>query len=244
MCYRTSQRAALEEMKTRFQVTVENPEKFVPFFHKSAFTHPEMPIITSSRPDALQFFSWGLVPSWIKSQEQLNNFLPDTMNARGEGIFETRSYKEAASRGQRCLIPVTGFFEPHTYLDEKGKEKKMPFYIQLKSAAIFSFAGLWSSWCDQATGEIHFTYTMLTCEANPLMAKVHNTKKRMPLILDPAQEKLWLSPDLSPTDVLGFIKPYPQDDMDAYPVSNSLHNPRIDMNIPEALVRNNAFILE
>jgi putative SOS response-associated peptidase YedK len=39
---------------------------------------------------------------------------------------------------------------------------------------------------------------MITTEANELMAEIHNTKKRMPLILSPDNEKLWLDASISP----------------------------------------------
>lgn len=242
MCYRSSQRAALEALKRRYKVEVRQPDLFEPFFHQSAFTHPLTPVIASNQPDQMQFFSWGLVPPWIRNKEQLKAFLPDTMNARAEDIYQTRSYKDAATSGKRCLIPVTGFFESHTYHDEKGKDKKMPFYIHLKNTEIFSFAGLWSAWCDQETGEMHHTYTVLTCEANTLLAKIHNTKKRMPLILSQDDERAWLDPGLTPGDVLGLVKPYPADEIIAYPVSKNLHSPRTDMNTPEALLENRDFV--
>jgi putative SOS response-associated peptidase YedK len=57
---------------------------------------------------------------------------------------------------------------------------------------LFAIAGLWSQWEDTSNGEIIFSYTMVTTEANELMAKIHNTKKRMPLILTPENEKAWL----------------------------------------------------
>jgi hypothetical protein len=34
---------------------------------------------------------------------------------------------------------------------------------------------------------------MVTTEANPLMSEIHNTKKRMPVILTPQNEQDWLN---------------------------------------------------
>ena len=59
----------------------------------------------------------------------------------------------------------------------------------------FAFAGLWSEWVDKTTGEIIKTYTILTMEANDLMSEIHNTKKRMPIILSPDTEINWLQGD-------------------------------------------------
>ncbi|MCO5252263.1 MAG: SOS response-associated peptidase [Candidatus Kapabacteria bacterium] len=47
------------------------------------------------------------------------------------------------------------------------------------------------------------TYTILTTEAIGLMREIHNSKKRMPVILDRANEQLWLS---GQTDTLHEIE--------------------------------------
>ncbi len=51
---------------------------------------------------------------------------------------------------------------------------------------------LWSSWVDRETGEIVKSYTILTTEANELMSEIHNSKKRMPVIILPENKKDWL----------------------------------------------------
>ncbi len=49
------------------------------------------------------------------------------------------------------------------------------------------------------------------------MAQVHN---RMPVILEPADEELWLDPSVAdPVAVLGCLRPYPPEHMETYPVS-------------------------
>ena len=52
--------------------------------------------------------------------------------------------------------------------------------------------GIWSEWTDKTTGEIIKSYSIVTTEANELMAEIHNNKKRMPVILEPDQEENWL----------------------------------------------------
>lgn len=73
-------------------------------------------------------------------------------------------------------MPVTGFFEFH----QLGKQT-FPHYIHLKSRALFLLAGIYE-------GD---TFSILTTEANPLMAFVHNSKKRMPVILPQEMEEAW-----------------------------------------------------
>ena len=44
-------------------------------------------------------------------------------------------------------------------------------------------AGLWSTWEDKATGELHESYTMLTINADrhPLMSRMHKPDPKLPL---------------------------------------------------------------
>ncbi len=45
---------------------------------------------------------------------------------------------------------------------------------------------------DKETGEVIPTFTILTTEADELMTRIHNSKKRMPVILTEHEEMLWL----------------------------------------------------
>ena len=51
------------------------------------------------------------------------------------------------------------------------------------------------------------------------MEIVHNSKKRMPLIIDPEKAMEWLSPDLSEEKIKGFIKPFDPKQMKAKPIA-------------------------
>jgi len=74
-------------------------------------------------------------------------------------------------------------------LDEKGKNKQK-YLLALKDESPFAFAGLWNAWTDKSTGEQLKTFTILTTEANKLMSEIHNSKKRMPVIV--LNETKWL----------------------------------------------------
>ena len=67
------------------------------------------------------------------------------------------------------------------------------------------------------------SYTIITLPANEFMLKLHD---RMPAMLNPELEKLWLDPTLGSKDVISLITPYESDKMDAYPVSGKVGNVR------------------
>ena len=72
----------------------------------------------------------------------------------------------------------------------------------------------------------HFTYTIITTQANELMAQVHNSKLRMPLMLEPEHSKTWLNRDLMPRDIQSILKPIPTDRIKAHTVKQFLGDAR------------------
>ena len=72
------------------------------------------------------------------------------------------------------------------------KAKKQKYLITLPNDELFAFAGLWSEWVNKETAEVVKTFTIVTTEANGLMSEIHNSKKRMPVILDKETETEWL----------------------------------------------------
>ena len=89
------------------------------------------------------------------------------------------------------MVIDNGFYE-WQWLDSKGKNK-IKYEIGIGNDDLFAFAGLYSQWINNSTGEIKDTYTIVTTQVNELMAEIHNTKKRMPIILKPQDENKWLN---------------------------------------------------
>ncbi|NLN25601.1 MAG: SOS response-associated peptidase [Bacteroidetes bacterium] len=186
MCYHTKQTKSAQELRHRFNSKFDNIEEYRPSVY-NGFQHPKTPIITNQKTDTIQLYNWGLIPFWAKDDGIKKN----TLNARMETIHEKPSFRNVVKN--RCLILADGFYE-WQWLDEKGK-KKQKYELTLPENQAFAFAGLWSEWVDKSTGEIRYTYTILTTEANELMAKIHNTKKRMPVIVATDTEQNWLQGD-------------------------------------------------
>lgn len=179
-----------------------------------------LPVITSTQPNALQFFSWGLQPFWAKDAKSIKR----AINARAETLPEKPMFRNLL-KSKRCLVPADGFFE----WQKKGKEK-VPHRISLKSEELFTFAGLWDEWTDKETGEVLHTFSIITTEANELVRPIHD---RMPVMLSPEAEELWLDENEPQEGLISLLLPYNSDEMKAYPVSplvNSPHN-----NVPEVI---------
>lgn len=156
----------------------------------NGYTHLKMPVICNDTPDKIILFHWGLIPYWVKDTTQAREIANMCLNAKIETIEEKPSFRESAEH-KRCVIPATSFYE-WKWLDSKGKNKEK-YEIKLSQHDLFAFAGLWSNWTNKNTGDTIYTFTIVTTEANELMAEIHNTKKRMPVILQPNQVDEWLN---------------------------------------------------
>lgn len=184
MCFHSQQSKSAQELEHRFKATFDNTTDYEPSIY-NAFQFPKTPVITNQQTDKIQLFQWGLIPFWAKDDSIKKN----TLNARIETIHEKPSFRNVINK--RCLILADGFFE-WQWLDLKGKQKQK-YLLTLPNTSLFAFAGLWSEWLDIKTGELVPTYTILTTKANDLMSQIHNTKKRMPIILSEENEKDWLN---------------------------------------------------
>jgi len=147
------------------------------------------------------------------------------INARAETAAEKPSFRRAF-RSQRCLVPASGFYEW-----AKTPQGRVPYLFRLADQPPFALAGLWDRW-HGSDGEELDSYTILTCAANGLLARVH---ERMPCILEREDEAAWLDPDLhEPEAVRALLQPYPAVAMEGYPVSAEVNSPAHDD--PELLV--------
>lgn len=166
-------------------------------------------------PYRLGQLRWGLVPSW--SQEEDSG--PKPMNLRAETVGQKPGFRKMLER-KRCIIPADGFFE----WKAAGK-RKQPVRFMLKDGALFGMAAIYDTWLMADGTKLH-TCAILTTEPNELVAEVHN---RMPVILRPEDEAVWL--DRRITDVealLSLCKPYPLQEMTSYEVDPLVGNVKHD----------------
>ena len=133
---------------------------------------------------ALDVMSWGFPP-------------PPTARAPVVNVRNLSSsfWKGAlANPARRCLVPVSEFCE---WEGEAGHKIKR--WFTLIDRPLFAFAGIWRP---TDTGA---AFAFLTCESNPLVAKVH--PKAMPLILHAEDHRRWL--DGSYDEICALAAPYP-----------------------------------
>jgi putative SOS response-associated peptidase YedK len=164
--------------------------------------------VANNRPDRIEHFHWGLIPSWAKDRKIGNRMI----NARAETLAEKPAFRNALRR-RRCLVPADGFYE---WKKDPGVKTKTPMHIRLKSGDIFAFAGLWETW-RSPDGSVIPSCTLITTQPNELMADIHD---RMPVILRPEDYQRWLDPlERDTGELVELLKPYPAAEMQARPVA-------------------------
>ena len=170
---------------------------------------------TGEQSRELVMLHWGLIPFWAKDPKIGARMI----NARSETAAQKPSFRAAFVR-RRCLVIADGFYEW-----QKQNGTKQPFFIHLRDARPFAFAGLWEHWQGPDASVIE-SCTLLTTEPNDFLRPVHN---RMPVILNPADYGLWLDPEIrQPDQIQHLLRPYPAQEMDAYPVSTFVNRPAND----------------
>ena len=180
------------------------PEVIAREFGVEAFEAPEprynisptqpVPTIRQDREGVSRvgMLRWGLIPRWAKDPAIGNRLI----NARGETVAEKPAFREAFRR-RRCLVLASGFYEW-----SQTSSGKWPFFVYEESRAIMAFAGLWERWrvSDDETIE---SCVIITTSASPFLAEIHD---RMPVILPPDAQTLWLKRETPAQDCLGLLQ--------------------------------------
>lgn len=166
------------------------------------------PVVIEEGGRRLVPMRWGLVPFFAKDTSIGNRLI----NARSESAARLPAFR-AAFRRRRCLVLADGFYE----WQKRGREKQ-PYRIARRDRGPFAMAGLWECWGEEEL----LSFTILTTAANDVVAPLHD---RMPVIVPEALHATWLDPE---SDATPLLVPNAGNDLEAYPVSRRVNNPRND----------------
>ena len=114
---------------------------------------------------------------------------------------------------RRCLVPADWFYEW-----KATPSGKVPHVVRMASREPFLIGGLWDTW-HYGREDALATFTLLTTRPNELAATIHD---RMPLIVAPQDAPRWL--DRTEADVSDLLRPFPAEEMTAYPVSTRVNS--------------------
>ena len=245
MCYSAAMAEKAKKLEEHYGAVAKLPEYLLAedltSYHINGFAkqivnggtkqslHPLMWILPQENPKFLTPLMWGFVPSW-KSGSEIEGFYKESigygsgLNATSEKLFTSRHFMESALN-RRCIVPVTGFFEPYRVLDVK-KPFSIPFHFERKDKGIINLAGIYNF-----TNDGHATFAVLTKSATPLFEKIHHTKKRRPVILHDEQIKNWMDDSAERKDLENILgNDMPDELIFAQPISRDLYSNKVDTN--------------
>ena len=211
MCGRFVLRASPQQLQTLFDLTEAPPTAAR---YDIAPTQPVLAARANPYGGLREatYLNWGLIPFWAKDPRIGSRMI----NARAETAAQKPSFR-AAFKYRRCIVPADGFYE---WKQEEGG--KQPYLIGLESGGVFGIAGLWEHW--EREGSVIESCTLLTTEANELMARLHH---RMPVILEREDYEEWLDPSVQKADaLLHLMRPFSGAEMRAVPVNKVVNNAR------------------
>lgn len=191
-------------------------------YHINAFTHADIPVQTSQNPDSITMARWGLIPYFIRDVADMKF---STVNAKSETIHTAKSFQRYIGT-YRALLWVNGVYEyQHRQIEGKKTPLKVPHFIYRPDFEPFTLGCVYSVWNNKVTVSI------ITTEANELFKEIHNTKERMPVIIESDERDKWLG-ELDKEELDKMMTPYPDDILIAHTISRDLATPNVDSNVP------------
>ena len=180
MCGRYVDPNTTDELLSLFDATGANATDWTPSY-SVAPTDPA-PIVREWIHDEtvqrdVDLASWGLKPGWAKPGG------PAPINARLESVASNGMFRSAFA-GQRCLVPMAGYYEW-----QQMDDGKQPYFIH-GDGDVLAAAGLYAARQDDDVWRISFT--IITRAAQDASGEIHD---RMPVFLTPGVWGQWLSPE-------------------------------------------------
>jgi putative SOS response-associated peptidase YedK len=200
--------------KIHERFTVDVPDFYRP--HYNAAPTQLLPVITSSSPQGVSLFYWGIPPAWAKNRSVSEKII----NLKIESLEGKASLRKVMLK-RRCIVPADGFYA----WKKVGKKTLIPYRFVSVANEIFSFAGIWEDFEDQDGEESH-TFIVLTTAGDETVSAVTD---RMPLILSRESEKIWLSENADENILIDQLKAKAVYGLTYYPVS-----PRINTALEDA----------
>ncbi len=224
MCGRFVQVINIRKIESTYGIIIPDDEELQSSYNVAPGDYAY--VLSSSAPNELLRYRFGLTPSWAKKPMYI-------FNARSEGDANKENNPEFLGkkgiilkpsfrkpiRSQRCIVVANAFVE--------GPEKEKldrPYVIANKDKKYLSLAGIWDTWIDKSSGEEINSFAIITTVANEITKKIGHT--RSPVIIPSGREQKWLNNSLPLVEVLKYLKPYPGELLEAFPVSVKIKNPK------------------
>ncbi|MFT4568321.1 MAG: putative SOS response-associated peptidase YedK [Saprospiraceae bacterium] len=229
MCGRYVVVSKLKAIEKRFQLREISRDLFSEEPRANVSIGQYAPVISSEFPETLQLMQFGLTPFWAKKPTYFFNARSEgdsnkenDPNYKGtKGIITKPAFRHTIRR-KRCLVIADAFIE-----GSKKDRLNKPYLIYRRDGLKpFALAGLWDSWTNKDTGEVISSFAIITTTANEILQKIGH--HRSPVLLSQDNEAMWLDEETPLGEVTTILRPYPSNELNAYPISPAIKNPRAE----------------
>lgn len=233
MCYSTRATRKAKQLELELEREIErgklpDNEELI-HFHAHGWAHPNLWIVRQESPSKIVPAKWGIMPSTSTGEDFKTYFANNKgayggLNLRFEDIFNHFMFRDNITT-KRCVIPVDGFFEPHTTPKPTKTSYKVPFYFKRKDDKPILLAGIYNT-----TSDGMLTFAVFTNKATPLFEDIHNAPSnkhgdfRRPVCLSLDEADYWLQEDHEPDDIIDIAdNDLSDEEFIAYPISKDLN---------------------
>lgn len=206
MCGRYGSEMSPDQLSLLFDVPVAQTRGVGPRYNIAPTQLAPIVRLDTNATREVSMLRWGLVPSWAADASRAARLI----NARSETVADKPSYRDAYG-ARRCVVPADGFYEWR-----RAGRSRIPFHFQRLGGRPFAFAGLWERWRSPVDGAPLDTFTVLTTQANALVAQVHD---RMPVMLTDTAMERWMEPGATPGELAQLLRPFAASEMESWEVS-------------------------
>jgi putative SOS response-associated peptidase YedK len=160
---------------------------------------------------------WGLIPAWAEGRPTGEA----TVCTEMDGIERSNIYRMPWLSGQRCILPVSGF-----YVWQRTRANyRQPYFIRLANRTVFGLAAVWDRSVTEDDDVIE-SCSVIRVPANDLLADIANSDLRMPAILRRKDYETWLRG--TPVEAKAALQPYNPAWMQAFAVSPRVNSTEAD----------------
>lgn len=240
MCYHTktpSKTDLSDYSENRFitdynwKAAVDIPGDYPGYHHADGFAAPQVPVICNDRPNKIVLAEWGYLPGKVKGEKEIKEFRYKflTLNAKADTFTSSRLFKSAFEK-RRCVVMVLGFYDNR----HEAPKLKIPYYIHPRNVKMWLLSGVYNDTVETTTGRVFRNIAIATTPPNEMMSYIHNSRRRMPFIMDKERLPFWLkNAELEAKEIASMVRPYPDREMAAYTISRDLNYRKINTNVPE-----------
>ena len=149
MCYHISNsKPTPYKMEDQYGAKFDLPDIYEPFYHLNGFSHGHAYGILQEDPYVIEPMRWGIVEDYLIDNENFDlenhwrKLGGKSLNTQCEFVFDNNRTRNAIW-DNRCIIPVTGFYE-----SRHVNGTPYPYFIKPKNGDFLSLLGCYTEYDD------------------------------------------------------------------------------------------------